>query len=228
MSRHFFISPDLWIPLLLLVLITLSVWAFDLDMKIQRSVYSANGGWFLAKQPIVLLMYNYGTIPALVVAGAALIVFLSGFFRSRYRPWRKLSLYLVLVMALGPGLIVNTLLKDQWGRPRPRNVQEFGGKYQYELPLQYNPLSPGKSFPSGHVSMAFYFFAPAFLMRRTGRRNYFTALGLTMGFGVLMSYVRIVQGGHFFSDTVWAGAIVWFVSYALYRIMALDNRPGLI
>lgn len=226
-SRHFFISPEIWIPLLLLVLITLSVWAFDLDLRIQHRVHSEAGGWYLSKQALVRLMYNYGTIPALVVAGSALIVFLSGFVKTRYRRWRRISLYLVLVMALGPGLIVNTLLKDQWGRPRPRNVVQFGGKYQYEFPLQIDPSSPGKSFPSGHASMAFFFFAPALLLRRMGRSNYYTALGLTLGYGALMGYARIVQGGHYLSDVIWAGAIVWFVSYALYRIMALDKISGL-
>lgn len=226
-SRHFFINPEIWIPLLLLVLITLSVWAFDLDLKIQHRVFGASDGWFLSRQVPVRLMYNYGTIPALVVAGSALIVFLSGFVKSRYRRWRRISLYLVLVMVLGPGLIVNTLLKDQWGRPRPRNVAQFGGEYQYELPLQIDPSSPGKSFPSGHASMAFYFFAPALLLRRSGRVNYYTALGLTLGYGALMGYARIVQGGHFFSDVIWAGAIIWFVSYALYRIMTPDLGSGL-
>lgn len=220
-GRHFFFDPDILIPLLLLTLVTLAVWAFDLDMRIQRLVYSASGGWFLNQLPIVKLMYNYGTIPALVVAGSALLFFISGFIRPRYRRWRKVSLYLVLVMAIGPGLIINVLLKDQWGRPRPRNVVEFGGKYRYELPLQIDRTSPGKSFPSGHVSMAFYFFAPALLLRRSGRKSYLAAFGMTLLFGSVMGMVRIFQGGHFFSDVVWAAVIVWLVSYTLYYIMAL-------
>ena len=226
-SRHFSLNPNVMIPLLILVVVTLAVWAFDLDMKIQKAAYSESEGWFLNSRPIVQLMYNYGTIPALVVAGSALIVFLSGFIKARYRHWRKLSLYLVLVMAIGPGLIVNALLKEKWGRPRPRNVAEFGGDYRYELPLQYDPISPGKSFPSGHASVAFYFFAPALLFRRLGRANYYTALGLTLAYGGLMGYVRIVQGGHYFSDIIWAAVIVWLVSYALYRAMSLDKNSSL-
>jgi len=36
-------------------------------------------------------------------------------------------IFLALVLITGPGLIANTVLKDNWARPRPLHVTEFGG-----------------------------------------------------------------------------------------------------
>ncbi|HCX59124.1 MAG TPA: PAP2 family protein, partial [Candidatus Cloacimonas sp.] len=65
---------------------------------------------------------------------------------------RKLYLFLVLAMIIGPGIIVNSALKENWGRPRPRDVEQFGGRYAYEAPLEIDLSSPGKSFPCGHAT----------------------------------------------------------------------------
>src|SRR5690606_18360570 len=37
------------------------------------------------------------------------------------------SLFGLLALALGPGLLVNGILKEVWGRARPREILEFGG-----------------------------------------------------------------------------------------------------
>ena len=39
--------------------------------------------------------------------------------------------FLISSAALGPGLLVNVLLKDFWGRPRPHMVEEYGGGLPY-------------------------------------------------------------------------------------------------
>jgi lipid A 4'-phosphatase len=36
-------------------------------------------------------------------------------------------LYLLGSFLIGPGLISNLLLKDNWGRPRPNSIQQFAG-----------------------------------------------------------------------------------------------------
>ena len=47
--------------------------------------------------------------------------------RQRMLIGGRSALFLVLTLALGPGLLANTLLKDHWGRSRPIDVIEFGG-----------------------------------------------------------------------------------------------------
>ena len=56
-----------------------------------------------------------------------------GLFLTRYLPWRlptlpgRPVLCLTLSLIVGPGILVNLILKDHWGRPRPVHVTMFGG-----------------------------------------------------------------------------------------------------
>jgi lipid A 4'-phosphatase len=63
------------------------------------------------------------------------------------------------------------------------------------------------SFVSGHAAMGFWLMALAWVFRR---RSWLWA-GIVVG--CVVSAGRIVQGGHFLSDTVMAG----FVCYFVYR-----------
>jgi len=128
-------------------------------------------------------------------------------------------IFLIVTMALGPGLLVNVLLKDHWGRPRPIDVTQFGGEQHFVAWWDPRGDCPGNcSFVSGDVAGAAWTFAPAALAPPQWRAlAYGAALALTVG----MAAVRMMAGGHFASDAIFAGVftflIVWF-SYALiYR-----------
>src|SRR5262249_32010680 len=41
------------------------------------------------------------------------------------------ALFLIVSLALGPGLLVNAVLKEGWARPRPGMVTQFGGNYTF-------------------------------------------------------------------------------------------------
>ncbi len=47
--------------------------------------------------------------------------------------YRLACSFLALLYILGPGVLVNLLFKEHWGRPRPVNIVEFGGTQQYVL-----------------------------------------------------------------------------------------------
>jgi membrane-associated PAP2 superfamily phosphatase len=63
--------------------------------------------------------------------------------------------------------------------------------------------------------MGFYLMTPAFVFyrRRPSLALAFMVLGLAAG-GVL-GLTRVVAGGHFPSDVVWAGGLVYFTALAL-------------
>ena len=109
------------------------------------------------------------------------------------RPYRDRCAFLALVLALGPGLIVNGLLKPNWNRPRPCDITEFGGTVDFVHVL--NPGVEGErvhhSFPSGHASMGFYLLAPAFLFSRSQWRRSLTFLLLGLSFGFVIGISRI-------------------------------------
>ncbi len=221
--RHFFLSPDLWIPLLLLLCSLPLFWLTDLDLSAQRSFFRA-GEWFRADAPVFSFVYHWGNIPALILAVGSLIGFVLSFSRARLMAFRKIFIYLVLVLVMGPGLLVNSLLKDQWGRPRPRDVVEFGGDYKYERPLQVDTTSPGKSFPCGHATMGFYFIALAMVLRKNKGRLASWVMSFALLYGSLIGLARMTQGGHFLSDVIWAGALIWLVSFLLFRALSLHRQ----
>jgi lipid A 4'-phosphatase len=114
--------------------------------------------------------------------------------------------FLALVLITGPGLIANTLLKDNWGRPRPLHVVEFGGPDQFTPVLaRGGACERNCSFISGEASSIFAIgFAIAMLARR--RRAALMAGAVVAG-GVI-GLIRMGEGGHFLSDVIFAGALM--------------------
>ena len=138
------------------------------------------------------VLYQLGPFPALATALVAVLVLLAGLRLAKPARFRRHSLYVISVLVLGPGLIANAILKDHWGRPRPRDVRELGGVFPYEPLLTIDPLSPGKSFPSGHATMGFFFFTLYFLLRKHRPRWAMAALAGTCAAGLMIGWARVV------------------------------------
>lgn len=170
-------------------------------------------------------LYEFGVWPALGVSLAASGVLLAMLFRPALGRWRRLALYWLSCLALGPGLIVNALLKDHYGRPRPRDVTEFGGEWAFEPLLQPDWTTPGKSFPNGHASMGFLFIAGYFALRRSRPMVARGVLVAALLYGCLIGVARLAAGGHFPTDTLWSGGVVWLVCAVLAALWKLDASP---
>lgn len=216
---------EIVLPLVVLGLLTWWVRATDFDLGTQQWIHRVGGGsWDLGEHPFWKWLYYTGTIPAALVVFAAMGAWAWSWKKAGLRPWRRVLIFVVLAGVVGPGIVTNGLLKEYWGRPRPREIVEFGGRSTFEPVLSYDASSEGLSFPSGHASMAFYFLAGYFLLRRhrPGLAQAVVFGGLALG--GLMGIARMVQGAHFFSDVVWAAAVCWFVPMGLYYGMGLDRR----
>ncbi len=138
--------------------------------------------------------------------------------RKLLLPGRAILL-LVITIALGPGLLVNAVLKDHWGRPRPIDVTQFGGTEHFVAWWDPRGDCPQNcSFVSGDVSGAFWTLAPAALAPAPWRS---LAYGAALVLGTAMAALRIAVGAHFFSDVVFAGVftflIIWIAHGLLYR-----------
>jgi len=218
-ANHFKSKRDLrwlWLvlPCLATLLLTVLFTQFDLDRAISSQFYSPEGGWFLGKQPLWYWLYKYGTVPGLLLSVTCLLVWLSSFYRPNLKAWRKPCLVVVLTAILAAGLLVNAVLKQYWGRPRPSQTIEYGGQWEYR-PV-FPPGTPGKgaSFTCGHCTMGFVFLAAAGFYRRS---KALAVTGVVTGLvlGTLLSFARIVQGAHFASDTIWSFSIVGTVALGL-------------
>jgi membrane-associated PAP2 superfamily phosphatase len=203
-------------------------WSAWLDLKMSYAFYE-NGSF--VSHPFWNWLYLYGIWPAWSLIGLALIG-LALSFSNAYRSWRKPCIFLLLTFAVGTGLIIHAVLKDNWGRPRPRQVTEFGGKQSFRAYYQPNfgqQPEPSKSFASGHTSVGFYFFALALLgMIYRSRFLYWLGIGVAWGLGSLLSMARIAQGGHFLSDTLASALIMWLTAwvfaYFLFGWPNADDR----
>lgn len=126
-------------------------------------------------------------------------------------------LFLGLCLVLGPGVVANVVLKDNWGRARPFHVHELGGQQAFTPALVRSTSCRNNcSFVSGEAAAIYaLFFALAMLMRR--RRARLIALGV--GAGTLAGVVRMAQGGHFLSDVIFAGVFMALLVRALYWVL---------
>ncbi|TAN73358.1 MAG: phosphatase PAP2 family protein, partial [Magnetospirillum sp.] len=163
------------------------------------------------------------TLPIILFALAGAVAILGAVAKARGHAIATLTprraVFVLTALALGPGLMVNTLLKDNWGRPRPSTIAEFFGPNSYVRALIPSDQCPDNcSFPSGHAALGFWLVAFAFLAPPRWRRP---VLAAALVFGGLVGLVRIAQGGHFLSDVAFSGAIVVVMTRWLYvRIVA--------
>jgi lipid A 4'-phosphatase len=187
------------------------------DLWVSGLFYAPEHGFVLAHWPPVVLVFR--AVPwiargvvATVAVGAAWL-FLTG--RPLGRLDRKALLFVAFSTALGPGLLTNTVLKDHWGRARPVQIAAFGGSHEFTpAPLPANQCPTNCSFVSGHAALGFSLVAFAFLLPPGAPRR--RAIAGTLAFGGLIGLVRIVQGGHFLSDVVFAGLLVFGTTALLH------------
>ena len=180
----------------------------QIDLAVARALYSPETGFIgrdllgvrVLRQAFVVLYFG---ILALSLAGLALTW-------RRHHQWLSLGkmhwLFLAACLAAGPGLVANLMLKDQWGRARPRQVVEFGGSKTFTPPLwPANQCNRNCSFISGEAASTYVvFYATAALFPQWSVA--LVVVG-TAG-GLLTGLVRMSQGAHFLSDIVFAGVFM--------------------
>jgi lipid A 4'-phosphatase len=196
----------------------------QIDVGVAAFFYTPDSGFYLAKNPLVLFSYQVFARIQLLVLGLLLLSWLATryFFNGQRRAQTKSVLYLLLLLLIGPGLVVNAVLKEEWGRARPREVVEFGGQKQFTPALvPTTQCATNCSFVSGHAAMGFY---PLGMAWATGRRRWLAAGILT---GALVGAGRILQGGHFLSDVIFAFWVVYITAQVLAYLMALTKPAAL-
>jgi lipid A 4'-phosphatase len=188
-----------------------------IDLWVSGWFYEPPRGFVLRDWAPVSFVYHAvpwltGAI-VLVLALAAAWLFLVG--RPLWRLDLKALLFITFSTVLGPGLLANTVLKDHWGRARPTQIGAFGGTHQFTpAPLPAAECLRNCSFVSGHAALAFSLVAFAFVLAPGKARR--RGVAAALGFGAFVGLVRIAQGGHFLSDVVWAGLLVFGATAILH------------
>ncbi len=128
----------------------------------------------------------------------------------------RVIIFLLFTLGIGPGLIVNAVLKDHWGRARPFQVMEFGGDRKFTAAFVVSDqCKTNCSFVSGDASLGYFGFAFFFIARR---RRAFIA-GAAILAGTLLGLVRMAQGAHFLSDVIFSGVFTFLAAWLLYFLL---------
>jgi membrane-associated PAP2 superfamily phosphatase len=199
----------------------------QLDLEIARLFYdpaaknfplgASSGLRYLREAAVWLLVLLIA--PSVIALLVKLVV-------PRAKPWMSAhaAIFLIVTLALAPGLLVNVLLKNHWDRPRPVAVTEFGGSERF-VPW-WDPRGQCRkncSFVSGETSSAFWTLAPAALAPAPWR---FLAYASAIAFGVGMGVVRMAMGGHFFTDVVFAGLFTFIIIVLAHRLIYRSYTPS--
>jgi membrane-associated PAP2 superfamily phosphatase len=203
----------LWLALSAALLLFYVVWP-DFDLRVSAPFYRTDTGFWVDDLPWVRLVHE--TVPwvgRLLLLGALAIWLLAR--RSRQasvRPLARPAATLLITLVLGLGLLAHGVLKEHWGRARPAQVMPFGGEASFTPPWQ--PAAECRrncSFVSGHAGTGFALIALGALAAPHRRRHW---LLVGWGAGLLLGALRIAQGGHFLSDVLFCGILLWGCSIA--------------
>ena len=207
------------IEISVLFILTLLISIVDLDIKVQSLFYQANSSasvWFQKENPFWQFGYHYGTLPAILLTFAALIGLILSWIKPKIKNYRRYFLIIILTLIIGPGLLVNAIFKDHWGRPRPRQVQEFGGRWEFKEVWQAGTPGKGKSFPCGHCSMGFFFIILYYAFKQKHKVLAYSSFAFSIALGMFIGFARISQGGHFLSDVLWSWGLTYLTATILY------------
>ncbi len=192
----------------------------DLDLAISAAFYDPVPKQFPldAAAPVQWLRHGAEWVTILIIAFTLLALAL-----KLIAPQRKMlipgraAIFFLAALALGPGLVVNGILKAEWPRPRPNEVTQFGGVERFVA--WWDPRSTCEyncSFVSGEASSAFWMLAPATLVPPPWQALAYAGAIL---YGLAVGGLRVVMGAHFFTDVIFAGVLMFLVVWLLHGLI---------
>jgi membrane-associated PAP2 superfamily phosphatase len=190
-----------------------------LDLWVSRGFYDPTIGFPAAHIPVAIwLREASASLTRIIVAVLILVVLVKLVLPKRPSLVRPAStVFLLTSLALGPGLLVNGILKAISGRPRPLEVLAFGGDQPFSAAWQFGgSCTANCSFVSGEAAVAIWLLAFALIVPARWRRAVSIA---TIAWAALLSLNRIAFGAHFLSDVVLAWALTLLIVALAHHIL---------
>ena len=187
------------------------------DLGVARLFFNADAGKFshAFSQALNWIRGGLNALPWLFAIPPIVLLVLKLIFPAWRMPIApSVVIYLVASFVIGPGLLANVALKENWGRPRPNQVQQFGGSEHFQP--WWRPsgeCSRNCSFVSGEASQGFWLVAPASLAPPQWRP---IAMAGAVVYGATVGGMRMVFGRHFLTDILFSGVFTIAVVMALY------------
>jgi membrane-associated phospholipid phosphatase len=196
----------------------------EIDLGVSHWFYSAGSGFSWRREPlfeVARTLSGYITAGVICFAVAARCA-------PRLLGRRLLGVgpgdaaYVIAVYPIGPGLVVNELFKNVFGRPRPRELIEFGGKLDFTNIWTVAGQCVGNcSFISGEAAAAAALLTLAVIAPAKHRP---LALAILLPIATTISFNRIAYGGHFLSDVVIAWIITLLIAFFI-RPFFMEGNP---
>ena len=224
-ARHRRLWPA-WLLLLACVLLFL-IWP-ELDLIVTRYFFDPLNQEFPANA-LPWVKWVYDDTP--VINQWLGLLMLSALLLQWIRPgWpglraRRSMCAWLLVVCIGLGFTVDWVLKDHFGRPHPYQTHVFTGDQDFVPAFHYRPLCEVNcSFVSGHAAGGFVWMAWGMWGWRRRRQAWLLAGVAAGGF---FGAARIMQGGHFLSDVVFSGWVIWLSMQAIRAVWLRLRRRRL-
>lgn len=202
------------------LLLTIPFWTGDLDLAAARWLadWNAAQGGHEEQRWWWVLAYHLPPWLALAIGLGASAAMVHGLRRPGSGAFRP-GLFVLLVLIIGSGLVSNAILKDHWGRPRPRDTAALGGAWEYRAPWHKGVAGRGKSFPCGHATVPAALIAFWLLWRRTRPRLAWAAFAACLALTAYIGLSRMLEQAHWLSDVWWAMVIMALTALLLHRLL---------
>ncbi len=224
-ARHRRLWPA-WLLLLACVLLFL-IWP-ELDLIVTRYFFDPLNQEFPANA-LPWVKWVYDDTP--VINQWLGLLMLSALLLQWIRPgWpglraRRSMCAWLLVVCIGLGFTVDWVLKDHFGRPHPYQTHVFTGDQDFVPAFHYRPLCEVNcSFVSGHAAGGFVWMAWGMWGWRRRRQAWLLA---GVAAGSFIGAARVMQGGHFLSDVVFSGWVIWLSMQAIRAVWLRLRRRRL-
>lgn len=213
------------ISLIITAFLTLLLIVFpEVDISFSRLFFSQEDRFIYKENFLVYQLYVL--LPLLtklfILVCLLYLVYLVVKYRSYKRILRSGVFFLVIAAAIAPGFVVNEVFKENFGRARPRHIQEFKGEKEFTGAFKMSAQCERNcSFSSGHAAMGYFLTAIAY----TTNLLYFNRIYLTgIVFGSLVGLSRIIMGGHFLSDVLASAFVVLFLDHVIFILWQMLIR----
>jgi membrane-associated phospholipid phosphatase len=199
----------------------LQLLGINLDVAISSLFYDPTTHQFLST-PMLMRLRENGMIAIATFIGCLVLSV------AYFLPWRlpsippRAAIFLTASLLIGPGLLVNGIMKPHWGRPRPIEITQFGGTLKFVN--WWDPsgaCDSNCSFISGEASTAAWMFGPAMLLPMPWRTVGIVAVAALTA---TISSLRVIAGGHFFTDVLF-GALATILILLLLRRWIDPTKP---
>ena len=114
---------------------------------------------------------------------------------------------------IGVLIFINLILKNLWGRARPNDILQLGGKETFSRWYEItNTCGSNCSFVSGDASVGF----SIIILYLITKKIIFLYASIVVGF--VLGLIRIMAGGHFLSDIFFAGFFIVILNIILFEL----------